>query len=411
MHQGSLGDLSVMYVDQVSRVRLKTLLSLAALVVVVFYASGVYGYIQISDRSLKPFYWYLATAGIAVVIMTTYADRIMRNLPLPFALWIAAYFCQLLVTFLYSTQSTESTDQLIAGFQAVTLLYSFLIILVAVPERQIVPIALAAVVCLSVCINVFDFVRPTFTSVAGRAAGFYENPNTSGKIIALCMVLSCAAIPRQLRVPFCLFAGLGILLTFSRSSWLLWAIGMIGLAATHELSKTSRAVTFWIVSALSAFIIFALLSGSMLEIFYTLGLGAYLDSNTVARLGGGGTTFQDASTSVRVDMIVRSIEDFQRHPWFGLGLGSTSEWMSMSRPHNLYLMIAVEAGVLGLLVITALFIFMWPKCTSIGRVALIVYAISGFFSHMNLVQPAMLCLLAIIAACHGNRALLTRSAP
>ena len=48
-------------------------------------------------------------------------------------------------------------------------------------------------------------------------------------LVAISMVLSCTILPRKLRLAYCFIVGAGILITFSRSSWLLWVVGVTGL--------------------------------------------------------------------------------------------------------------------------------------------------------------------------------------
>jgi O-antigen ligase len=70
----------------------------------------------------------------------------------------------------------------------------------------------------------------------------------------------------------------------------------------------------------------------------------------------------------------------------------------------MYLMLAVESGIVGLLVFLLLIGILWLHSNSIGRVAVVLYAVSSFFSHTNLEQPAILCLMAMVAVFYPRKA-------
>jgi len=217
------------------------------------------------------------------------------------------------------------------------------------------------------------------------------------------MVLGCLAVPKKLRLAFCMFAGVGILVTFSRSSWLLWVIGITGLGLTGQVFFRSKIASIVVLGAVVLLAVYALLVGTLLSLFESLGFDQYLTGGTVSRLGGGGAAFQDASATGRIGAIWHSLSEFQKHPWLGGGLGTTAEWVSMNRPHNLYLMYAVDAGIFGLLLIFALVGILWSQVNSIGRVAVLLYAVSSVFTHNNLEQAHMLCLIAIMIVAYPRR--------
>ena len=362
---------------------------------VALYASNAYGYFNTLFPVAKALYLYLATVALAVSAILLRRNEVFRDYPLAFIAWLGIYLCQILITYLYSSQTVEADEQLIAGIRTIAVLFALSVLIHRV-DPKVVMMAVVLVTVTSVVLNIYDFLIPTFSKTVGRAAGFYENPNASGKMLAINMTLGCMLLPRKYRLLFCAFASIGILFTFSRSAWLLWAIAVIGLAATGQLFLRSRLSSMVMIGTLGILVIYALLTGVVLDVLYALGLESYLSDNVAARLGGLGSTFQDASTDVRLDMVRHSIAEFREHPWLGAGLGATSEWMTLDRPHNLYLMIAVESGVVGLLVLCGLLWIMWAKSSPAGRVAALLFAVSSLFAHTSLSQAYMLCTIAII---------------
>ena len=152
-----------------------------------------------------------------------------------------------------------------------------------------------------------------------------------------------------------------------------------------------------------------------MDVFDATGYDVYLDDNMAARLSGSRSISQDGSINTRIELVRENMLEFQKHPWFGNGLGATSEGLAIYKPHNLYLTVAVEGGIFGLLVLFALIGILWTNVDSVGRVAVVIYAASCLFSHNNLQQGHLLCLLTIMIVVYRRperqRSLFGLSAP
>ena len=370
----------------------------AAVVVVTVYISNLHGYLYTVGDAFKLLHYQLAVIGLAAIALIVRHEAILHRLPSALIIWIGLFLILIFSSFLSSAQTQASVDQMIFGLRAGVLLFSFTVLLVPEYRSKEVLYALVFCVLLAVGLHVYDFLNPTFSSNFGRAAGFHQNSNASGKVVAIAMVLSCVVLPKPIRLVYCVIAGIAVLITFSRSAMLLWVIGIIGLAATGNLVFRSKVAAVIVFGGLGLLTILAIVSGSMLDAFQAVGLDKYLTTGTLSRLGGDAAELQDASAAGRINVLWHSLAEFQKHPWFGSGLGATSEWISLQRPHNLYLMLAVEAGIFGLLVFLALIATLWFHTNAVGRVAVVMYAVSSFFTHNNLEHPATLCLLAIMIA-------------
>ncbi|BBB15030.1 O-antigen ligase [Candidatus Rickettsiella viridis] len=87
---------------------------------------------------------------------------------------------------------------------------------------------------------------------------------------------------------------------------------------------------------------------------------------------------EDTSTGLRLSFYKNSLQLFFKHPWIGTGTGSfakayasvakENEWLTKN-PHNEYLNIAVQFGLLGLIVLLALFISHWQQSFRLPWVA------------------------------------------
>jgi len=297
---------------------------------------------------------------------------------------------------------------MITWLQSAILLIGFILLFTERRSLYDAQAIFALIALVGVAINFYDFFEPTFSAVRGRAAGFYENPNTASKFIAFSMVAALPVIPRNLRLWFVILCGLGILVTFSRNSWLIWGIGVVLLGWIGELG----AVRYRMISAL----LVGIFGVGMLALLFTGGLGQlvansplaeYLDSNTMARLGiGGDAQFKDHATDERAMVALAALEAGAQHPLLGNGMAYTREaggWEHEFSTHNMYLLFWVEGGFPGLALYICLLFILWRHSTGVGRVLTVLIMILSLFDHNQLDRPASMIYLAFAIA-HGQLA-------
>jgi O-antigen ligase len=228
----------------------------------------------------------------------------------------------------------------------------------------------------------------------GRAAGLYQNPNISGNYLVLGMVIAMWVIPKRLRWWFCMGVGVGVFLTFSRASILMWGLAIV-LLAWYRRFGLSRMVSIMTVIFLVAAVGLAMVSGQMTEILSGMGLGQHLTADTSARVTGNIFEQNDTSSTGRLFLLTKSVHWFLESPFFGHGIGQTFEWGFGASTHNMFLLYAVEMGVIGISVFSALIWILWSTNTSLGRTIAILFALSSLFTHNNLEHSAMMVVLAI----------------
>jgi O-antigen ligase len=146
----------------------------------------------------------------------------------------------------------------------------------------------------------------------------------------------------------------------------------------------------------------AMMSGQMTEILASLGLGGHLTADTSARVTG--TLFEqgDTSSTGRLFLLVKSIKWFLEAPFFGHGIGQTFEWGFGASTHNMFLLYAVEMGVIGVAAFLALIWILWSSGSVLGRVLGVLFAFSSLFTHNNLEHAAMMVVLAIAVSVVDN---------
>jgi len=367
---------------------------------VVVYCSYAYSYFYVVGAvGIKPLYWYFFTIVCAAWVVFWSRFLIVCNLPQKFILWVGVYLFYSIVSFLYSSQSTFVVDKLIDGLESVVLLLSFLVLLKQKKGADIASLTLIAVIGFAVPMNMIDFFSPAWSTVPGRAAGLYMNSNTSGSILVMSMVMSVFFVPHKFRLLYCLSIGLAVLVTFSRSSWLLWGIAVSGLSVFGYIVPQKKKITMIFALLMAVILLFSLLSGVALELLSNTGIAQYLTPNTIARLGGGSEAFSDSSAVSRSDAAMFAWELFQDRPWFGFGLGSARE-LTLVSPHNMYLLMAAEGGLFGVAVYLTLLVILWQLSDDLGKIMVAIISVASLFSHNLLEQPVFLFFISLIVSTH-----------
>ncbi|MFZ5732029.1 MAG: O-antigen ligase family protein [Pseudomonadota bacterium] len=253
------------------------------------------------------------------------------------------------------------------------------------------------------------------TNPSGRVSGLAENPNIAAAELLLGIVIAWRAIPSRAQIPFLLLVTAGIVATLSRSTLLVAAVILIGVAAPHlrQIRLKTRDI------ALAAILIVSWLTTAIFinpdfwygknSVFYRIGqipasTKTFVDAifapaaspGRQDRAGGspgGAPPFDDAkdgSAEARAAFLRESWLAYQSAPATGWGLGRAYALA----PHNSYLLFAVAFGAIGWLVPIAFIALMftysrrdWPLPMTVAGLML--------FSHDTLLLPASTMLLGL----------------
>ena len=200
------------------------------------------------------------------------------------------------------------------------------------------------------CAIILDFVKPgllhpidTSGAVLGRAAAMFINPTMAAEAILLVFLLSCAATKMKYRTFLFILLGAGILVTFTRSAIIAWALLWPLLIDRRVLPKSAIIVTSIVLG-----------TGLMFLGAFESYLSSRQDfegglANVQARLDFfSNVTLDDDSSQERAEAIHASWNLFLQNPLFGAGAGATQFWPLRGSTHNLLLMLAAEYGILGM---------------------------------------------------------------
>ncbi len=180
-----------------------------------------------------------------------------------------------------------------------------------------------------------------FGDIGGRVVSFFENPNVFGEYLIWLIIISISAYAvtqnKKLKVLLAVAvatATISMVFTYSRGCW----IGVL-IALAIYLFLTNRKV-FWLFAFCGVISIF------------------FLPDSIISRIASVGD-MSDTSTSYRVYIWKGTFEMLKDYWFTGIGLGSSAfnevypvyaySAISAPHPHNLYLLIVSETGIIGVI--------------------------------------------------------------
>lgn len=368
----------------------------AAFVVLLFFSQAYHYFYDNGLTSIAPVHWYITVLALFAVIVLLRArllDHIAQaTVPL---VWVGfACFISIVSFIMFGHQHADSLDAIIGRIELLLLLAMFIVLFHNREAFKRGQQAAIVAVLLAVVLNFIDFSTPggLFSIVLGRASGLYGNPNISGHFLVFGMVLTAQRVWPRWRLAYCLLIGAGVLVTFSRSAMLMWALAMFAVAY-FDWFRMGRTLSIAVVSGGVGLVLVALNAGVLVQAFDTLSMGQMLNENARLRIGGSFIEQHDFSKQDRIYVAIRALEQWKEAPLFGHGIGSNA--LLTLRSHNQYLEMASELGVFGPALLIALMWLLWRTGTSVARVLLLVYIVSCFFSHNNLDYPGVQIALAM----------------
>lgn len=357
----------------------------------------------------KPLYLYLFTVSAGTVLlfprfMTGF--RMPRGPALRLVVWSLFVAAMASLSFIVVSERDEvGLQALIRIVEAMALLVIFVMIFRDEKAGRTAIHALLVAVIGGVILNYADFFthgHSHMSFVAGRAAGMYVNPNISGQLLTMGMVLSVFALPKPLRFGYCLFVASGVFLTFSRGAIVLWIVAMIFLA-WEDAFTLSRIPSLLSMVLLIALLGTSLVAGDWLVAVKSSGLKRYLTKNTENRIGRSFMEQDDFSARSRKLVARQGLQMFLEKPVLGYGLGSSQQLATRVSTHNMYLMLGAEQGIVGVALLLALPLTLWGVGTGAAKISAVLYALSGMFTHNNLDSPAMQVVLALAIVSAGMK--------
>jgi len=366
--------------------RFDTLRCALAIAAPVALYSNLTQYAEAALGGPKPLFLVIAIVGGAIGAVATEPHRPSKLLRSPLLLWCYLYLLLTTAWGIWRWNVGGPTDQSIADrYRCVAFLVAMAIAFDDGRARRLGRIAVVGVALFTSCVTIAESAGvlvfdDSLHRTLGRAAGFYVNPNLAGLAITFGLAVGISVVPRVARIPVLLVGAAGIAATFSRGALLCLAVLVAFLLWRKELNP------LWTAVAVAGVALWLAFNGGSLEAM--LDTSGVLNRDTLARLS------MEADDSGRVALARKVWHMYLDSPWVGQGL-ATERAGRIS--HNIYLSLAAEHGVLGILAYPALLVAIaWRHRRAVG-VAL-VFLLAGFFSHNLLEDESALLCLALAAA-------------
>lgn len=241
---------------------------------------------------------------------------------------------------------------------------------------------------LSIVINAIFFPNSytEFSTISGRASGFYLNPNYAG-IVCLAGYSLTYKLKGNMKYLFQLMFTLAGILTFSRTFMLIWLL--INIVSVYVDRRNLKGLG---------------IGGAVLILLFSI--SSFLELNT-ERFAALESLFS-SNQPVRTIKSETRLETWSRHtpiiwenPIFGNGYGTLSSKRHGSGGiHNTYLMVWGEAGIIPFMVLVSLHTFLLIKSLKTFKeypeyfflaltIAMAMLASHGYFASFFMVSISM----------------------
>jgi O-antigen ligase len=264
--------------------------------------------------------------------------------------------------------------------------------------------ALACMVVVCVAMNAWDITHPFMLvpansefATVGRAAGLFINPNQAGAALVVGFALSVSVVPRRWRFAYLTAVVVGVALTLSRAALIGLTLVCIALACRgRALSWRQIGAALTVVGVMTW--IGWLIVSAELEKRYHIDPQMALDRLEWVLDPSGRSDF---SQNERLELLTRGWSQFLASPIVGNGVGSTELWEVRSSTHNMYVMLASDFGLIGLLILPAIVLAaMGPQAGTLSDAAIagLFILFWGLFSHNVLGEYYLVLSIALTAA-------------
>ncbi len=202
----------------------------------------------------------------------------------------------------------------------------------------------------------------------GRATGLLGNPNATGNLmVAVAAVAFACMVTGKWRIPVlgCLFAtAVACIMTFSRSSWI--ALFLLGVSQVFYSPVVRKKAAFVASAAVAVGIVWFIMHGAER---FQLNERQQKRVTSFSDIYSG--EYDELDTGNRAVQARIGLVQWAKSPLIGHGLGTGSridtDYGLTLGPHNHFILVLVEAGIIGLIPYLIFFgVAVWAswKCTS-----------------------------------------------
>jgi hypothetical protein len=331
---------------------------------------------------------FVAAAGGLILLELRTPQPLLHS---PVALWIAYYFVLTVLWAIFMKQTPVVQDALNSRLRSVALLVAFAVIFSQPAGRRAAILAVVGAVVFASVLNVAElagvlhFSQGEELRVGGRSAGLYVNPNGAGLAIVFGLAVTLVHIPERWRVPLLIVGALGVVATFSRGAQVCFAALVLVLVWRRQVP-----IAALVAVAIGGSVLATLQADAVLDYLLSNDL---LNENTWARLHFA------ATDSGRGELARVAWQMFTDSPVVGKGLGATIDWDTdrANSSHNMFLNLAGDHGILGLVAFPALGAALVVRNLRALPFAAVLM-LAGLVSHNLLEDRSTLLVIALAAS-------------
>jgi len=399
-------------------ITLKRLASLGALLIGALVLTNWPVYHNSVLNGPQPLVYYAIAPGFAVVLLMARPKMLLRALREPLVIWFVLYLAAGLLWLLIAADFSEAETRQWRTGLLVFIIFSASLILASVADRTHLAKVILACALLASVNNWLDFLFPfsyvplgSEWSNPGRGAGLFIDANQAGGAVIAMVIGVLPFLSRRYRGLALLFMLFGLYPTFSRAAFL---VGVLVTAIEFLLGQINGRQLA--LMGLVAPMMFAVgLSLHRMGISSDeINLGNIEDRLDYFRTGG---EILDESAVSRRGLATMALRMISESPIVGNGVGSTRVQGRGYGPHNMYLLLAAEQGVVGVLFYLSFIVLILRKgwrlfkrgitqqAQDVGSALIgmgVYFAFMGLFSHElleELLGPFVLAFL--LAAANG----------
>lgn len=253
-------------------------------------------------------------------------------------------------------------------------------------------VAFSAAVVLLEFASQFD-LPIQLTTVRGRAAGLFENPNITAIFLACAVPIVTIGLRFRGRLLWYVAIATCVFLTFSRGGLILCGVAtfMVEAFPIDGRGKSNLRRLF----LLGLFVIIAVGLYGLAATFLVTEFGSNLTANTLARV----RLETDLASDARFYALQLSWDGFATSPFWGHGIGAGDRWQVIGMStHNMFALVAVEQGILGLAWICAFLVSLLAIRAPYGLWLFWLFVVGGMFNHNLFDRPTYGIILAVYAS-------------
>ncbi|MCK5726509.1 MAG: O-antigen ligase family protein [Thiotrichaceae bacterium] len=373
-------------------------------IIVFAFCSNAYLALWIMYPDIQEKYWFLLVFVVSITFFVLKPSEALNQMTPPVFLWIILFIISTVIAFIFSSQSDFVKDLVEFLTKAISL---FIGIFIITSNNKILLGALYSLLAVAIfgsLMNIAEFFIAdlSWSYIPSRMSGWYVNPNISGKFLVMSLIFSSIITPRKYFWPLVVLVSIGVLLTFSRTSWLGLFIAVLGLSFIRNIKpgervnlldiKPSSFIALFFAGLVGSVLVYFLLSGQIGEFIQGTLFESYLSQDVISRINGD---FTDDSANERLQVFLSALTVGMENPLTGAGLAYTYEWQYPVGPHNDYVLLFAERGILGLISYLWLLAIIWITGSSYSRLYVAVLAFSSIATHNTFEQPATYLFIAI----------------